>query len=90
MEDFGTLDHQVIDGVGEVTNMIAGGIKKGLTGTSWAFSDVTVPSVIVGQNYDIAYSQGLHFLSMTFEHLNCDTLMVRDRLINVAVSLFRR
>ena len=54
IEKFEALDHQVIDGVGELTNMIAVGIEKGLTGTDSAFSDVTVPSVVVGQSYDIA------------------------------------
>ena len=37
-----TLTPQVVDGVGEMTNIIAGGIKRGLTGTPWAFGNVTV------------------------------------------------
>jgi CheY-specific phosphatase CheX len=89
MEQFAAVDHQVIDGVGELTNMVAGGIKKWLLGTPWAFSDVTVPSVIVGQNYDIAFAQGFRFLALTFEHAQCKSIMVQDRLLCAAVSLFR-
>lgn len=86
---FEKLTPQVIDGAGEMTNIIAGGIKKGLAGTPWGFSHVTVPSVIVGQNYQIAYTRGLQFLSVTFEQANEEALLLDDRLIKVAISLIR-
>jgi len=84
-----TLNHQVIDGVGEITNIIAGGIKKGLGGSPWAFTNVTVPSVIVGQNYQIAYAKGLQYVAATFEHEDKHAVMLSDRLIQVAMSLIR-
>ncbi len=84
-----TLSNQVIDGVGEVTNIIAGGIKKGLAGSAWAFSQVTVPSVIVGQNYQIAYAKGINFLAATFEHQDGQSVLLDHRLIHVAISLIR-
>jgi len=86
---FETLTHEVVDGVGELTNIIAGGIKKRLCSTPWAFSHVTVPSVIVGQNYQIAYAKGLQYLSVTFEHENVEALLLNDRLLQVAISLIR-
>ena len=49
------LTSQVVDGVGEMTNIIAGGIKNKLSRSRWSFSHVTVPSVIIGSNYQIAY-----------------------------------
>ena len=73
-----------IDGVG-----IAGGIKNGLSGSPWGFKYVTVPSVIVGQNYQIAYSRGLQYLSVTFEQTNEEAFMLDDRLIKVAISLLK-
>jgi chemotaxis protein CheX len=88
-ERFDRLTPQVIDGVGEITNMIAGGIKKNLGGSPWAFSHVTVPSVIVGRNYQIAYARGLQYLAATFEHINEEVLLLDDRLIQVAISLIR-
>jgi chemotaxis protein CheX len=83
------MTNQVVDGVGELTNIISGGIKKGLCGSPWLFNQITVPSVIIGKNYQIAYAKGLHFLSVTFEHQTEDALMLADRLLQVAVSLIR-
>lgn len=88
-DHFTHLDAQVIDGVGEMTNIISGGIKNGLAGTTWQFSHVTVPSVIVGRNYQIAYAKGLQFLSVTFEHDDAEAFMLDDRLIKVAISMLR-
>ena len=88
-DHFDRITSQVIDGVGEITNIIAGGVKGGVSGSPWAFSQLTVPSVIVGQNYQIAYANGLQYLCATFEHQNEDILMLDDRLIKVAISLIR-
>ncbi len=88
-EQFQTITHDVIDGVGEITNIIAGGIKKRLARSPWAFSHVTVPSVIVGRNYQIAYMRGLEYLAVTFEHENADVLMLCDRVFQVAISCIR-
>lgn len=88
-DHFNQLDAQVIDGVGEMTNIISGGIKNGLAGSPWQFSHVTVPSVIVGRNYQIAYAKGLDFLSATFEHNNEEAFLLDDRLIKVAISMLR-
>ncbi len=88
-ERFEKLTSQVVDGAGEITNIIAGGIKKGLAGTPWGFKYVTVPSMIIGQNYQIAYVGGLRYLCVSFEHANEETLLLSDRLIKVAISLIR-
>jgi len=88
-EQFDGLTDQVIDGVGEITNIIAGGIKKGLAGSAWSFGHVTVPSVIVGQHYQIAYSKGLEYVSVTFEQTNVESVILDDRLLEVAISLIR-
>jgi chemotaxis protein CheX len=88
-DHFDKLTNQVVDGVGELTNIISGGIKKGLYGSPWVFSHITVPSIIIGQNYQIAYAKGLQFLSVTFEHQTEDVLMLSDRLMQVAISLIR-
>ena len=88
-EQFDRLTPQVVDGVGEMTNIIAGGIKSGLAGTKWAFNQVTVPSVIIGNNYRIAHAAGLEYFGALFEHENQETLILEDRLIQIAVSLIR-
>ncbi len=88
-ERFDQLTPQVVDGAGEITNIIAGGMKNCLAGTQWAFSHVTVPSVIIGQNYQIAYARGLEYVAATFEHNDENSLMLEDRLLQVAISLIR-
>jgi len=72
-----------------MTNIIAGGIKKRLLGTPWAFRHVTVPSVIVGHSYQIAYATGLQYLAATFEHDDPDSVIYDDRVFRVALSLMR-
>ena len=88
-EEVDSLSAQVIDGVGEITNLIAGGIKKGLAGSDWAFQYVTVPSVIIGPNYEITYAKGLEFLSAAFEQQDEEVVMIHDRIVQVTISLLR-
>lgn len=88
-DHFDTLTHQVVDGAGEITNIIAGGIKSMLASTPWSFQHVTVPSVIVGRNYQIAYAKGLHYLAATFEQQDAEAVIFEDRLMQVAISLIR-
>jgi len=86
-EDFTELNSQIVDATGEITNMVVGGIKSALGPTPWAFSQITVPSVIVGQGYSIAYARGLEFLNVTFEHDDPEAVLLDDRLIQVSISL---
>lgn len=84
------LTSQVVDGAGEITNIIVGGVKSSLARTDWAFNQITVPSVIVGQGYSIAYARGLEFLNVTFEHDDPEAVLLTDRLMQVSVSLLRQ
>jgi chemotaxis protein CheX len=86
---FERLSSQVIDGVGELTNMLVGGIKRGLAGSPWAFSHVTVPSVIMGRSYQIAFTKGLQYFSTVFEHETEESLLLDDRLLQVTIALMR-
>ena len=88
-EGFRELNSQVVDGAGEITNIIVGGIKSALSKTPWAFLQITVPSVIVGNGYQIAYARGLDFVSMTFELDDPEAFMLQDRLMTVSISLLR-
>ncbi len=88
-EKFGSLTSQVVDGAGEITNIFVGGIKSSLAGSTWAFSHITVPSVIIGKGYQIAYSKGLDFLCATFERTDAEAIMLEDRLFHVSMSLLR-
>lgn len=88
-ESFQRICPQVVDGVGEITNIVVGGVKSALAGSSWGFSHITIPSVIVGQGYTIAYATGLNFFTATFEHEDAESVMLSERLVQVSVSLLR-
>lgn len=88
-EKYGSLTSQVVDGAGEITNIIVGGIKSALAGSTWAFSNITVPSVIIGKGYQIAYSKGLDFICATFERTDPEAILLEDRLFHVSMSLLR-
>jgi chemotaxis protein CheX len=88
-EKYGSLSSQVVDGAGEITNIIVGGIKSALAGSPWTFSNITVPSVIIGRGYQIAYAKGLDFVCATFERTDSNSIMLEDRLFHVSMSLLR-
>ena len=86
-EQYDRLASQVIDGAGEITNIIVGGIKSIVAGSKWQFSHITVPTVIVGQNFTIAYSRGLEYLTASFEHEDPDSIRLEDRMMHISLSL---
>ena len=79
----------MIDGFGEIGNIITGGIKARLAGSDWSFSRITVPSVIIGDAYEISYSKGLQYLCVTYEHNDPEAIRLEDRLLRISMSLLR-
>ena len=51
MTDFKQITNEVLDGIGEITNVIGGRLKSALAMSGYPLDNVTLPSVIVGQNY---------------------------------------
>ncbi len=88
-DNYTELTSQVVDGAGEITNLIVGGVKSALAGSPWSFLDMTVPSVIVGHGYAINYAKGLQFICATFECADDEVIMLQDRLMQVSVSLLK-
>ncbi len=78
-----------VDGFGELTNIIAGGIKARLSKSEFQFSKITVPSVIIGESYEIAYAKGLEFICVVFELNDPNAIMLEQRLLRVSMSLLR-
>jgi chemotaxis protein CheX len=89
MEEHKAVDAQVVDGVGEITNVIAGGLKTKLSNTPWMIGHITVPSVILGSHYNISYSKGIEYCGVTFEVDDPDTLSIHDRVFSVNTSLIQ-
>jgi chemotaxis protein CheX len=89
MEEYTTINAQVVDGVGEITNIIAGGLKTKLYNTPWMINNITVPSVILGTNYNISYTKGIEYCGITFEIDDPDTMSIQDRVFMVSTSLIQ-
>jgi len=89
MEEHKTINAQVVDGIGEMTNIIAGGLKTKLFNTPWSMNHITVPSVILGDNYNISYSKGIEYCGVTFEVDDPDTITIHDRVFMVNTSLIK-
>jgi len=89
MEEHKAINGQVIDGVGEMTNVVAGGLKTRLANTPWVISSITIPSVILGSQYNISYSKGIEYCSVTFEVDDPDTLSIHERVFMVNASLIQ-
>lgn len=80
-----TIDSQVIDGVGELTNIIAGGIKSRLANTPWQFLSITVPSVIIGADYSLSFIKGIEYVALSFEIIDDNA----NRFFTVSISLMQ-
>ncbi|GHT42046.1 hypothetical protein FACS189443_4590 [Planctomycetales bacterium] len=89
MEEHKTISAQVIDGVGEMTNIISGGLKTKLYNTPWMVNNITVPSVILGSNYHIAFAKGIEYCGITFEIDDPDSMLIHDRVFMVNTSLIQ-
>jgi len=89
MEEHKTINAQVVDGVGEITNVIAGGLKTRLSNTPWVVSNITIPSVILGDHYNISFSKGIEYCGVTFEVDDPDSLSVHDKVFAVSTSLIQ-
>ena len=89
MEEHKTINAQVVDGIGEMTNVVAGGIKTRLSNSPWMISSITVPSVILGSHYNISYSKGIEYCGVTFEVDDPDTLSIHERVFSVDASLIQ-
>ncbi|MGL6197203.1 MAG: chemotaxis protein CheX [Thermoguttaceae bacterium] len=88
-DEFPKINSQVLDGVGELTNIVCGGLKTRLYNTPWMIGNITIPSIIVGSNYNIAYSKGIEFGAVTFEIDDPETLTIQDRIFLVTTSLMQ-
>ena len=89
MEEHKTINAQVVDGVGEITNQVAGGLKTKLANSPWVVSNITIPSVIIGSQYNISYSKGIEYCSVTFEVDDPDTISIHERVFMVSASLIQ-
>lgn len=63
-ETFSTIDHNVVDAVGELANMIVGSAKAQLESLNL---NMGLPTVVVGKNHSVVFPTGIHPIGIPFE-----------------------
>ncbi len=64
-EEFKEINKDVVDAVGEITNMICGGAKKELSESGYVF-DLAIPLMIMGKNVEITQLSKGPIISIPF------------------------
>lgn len=64
-EAYETITSDVVDGVGELTNIIAGDAKNRLSQKGYSF-DIGLPKIVVGRNYVTAQSKSIPCIVIMF------------------------
>ena len=64
-EDFGSITPGVVDGVGELTNIIAGDAKNRLMQKGYKF-EIGLPKIVTGRNYITAQNKAVPCIVISF------------------------
>lgn len=76
-----------IDAVMELGNMVAGGIKRELVSSEFAIENISLPSLVLGQSYSMAYSRGIRTVSVEFELPDMPFSPLNGRFFSSTLSL---
>jgi len=60
------MDEDVMDAIGEILNMIAGGAKQIFSRTGVRFK-ISIPNVVMGKDHMVGKQKNVHCLGMTFK-----------------------
>ena len=66
MEEYTSITEEVVDAVGEITNMIVGSAKRDLEELGFSF-DMAIPMMVVGTELEIAQQSSSVTLQVPFE-----------------------
>lgn len=83
------VNEQVLDAVGEITNIVAGRIKGELSDPAYGVANISCPSIIIGADYHVYQFRGFQTVSVEFELEELPVLFWRERLFSTTVSLSR-
>lgn len=84
------LTEENIDAVMELGNMVAGSIKESLSGTEYELNLSSLPSLVMGQSYEMVFVRGIITAQVQFEVPGMPTSAMGGRFMYVSISLLRR
>jgi len=87
MTEFRAITNEVLDGIGEVTNVIGGRMKSSLATSGYPLDNITLPSVIIGQNYSVTHARGMLVYSVAMMAEDESIVRLHDRLVQVVLTL---
>lgn len=73
-----TMDDDVMDAIGEILNMIAGGAKQVFSKNGIRFK-ISIPNVVAGKNHVVGKQKNVHCIGMTFS-VGDDTFVIEVSL----------
>ncbi|MHC4871388.1 MAG: chemotaxis protein CheX [Planctomycetota bacterium] len=88
-EAFTDICPEVLDGISEIANIIAGQSKASLSTTEWKADRISCPSVVVGSSYFITHYKGMHTASVDFEIADMPVNTHTDKVFSVTISLMK-
>ena len=83
------ITEEAVDGMMELGNMVAGCIKESLLKTHYEVVSISLPSLIVGNSFNVMYARGMATVSVQFELDAFGVMEVHDRFFTCTVSLLR-
>lgn len=83
------IDEESLDGIMELGNMIAGSVKTTLLDSDYRVDQISLPSVIFGQSYQVLYAKGISTVCVEFELEDMPFSALNDRFFSATVSLLR-
>ena len=89
-EEQADISEECVDAICEVGNMIAGSAKEALEGSNYAVSNISVPSLIFGANYNVHFTRGIDTCTVEFELPDMPFAFYDDRIFTVTISLLRQ
>lgn len=83
------INEDCVDAIMEIGNMVAGGIKTALVSTGFAMANISLPSLVLGQSYSMAYARGIQAVSVEFELQQMPFSTMNARYFSSTLSLLR-
>ena len=89
-EEVKEVDTDCLDAVCELSNMIAGRLKFGLSETEFRLDAISCPSVIMGPQYAMHVIRGFHTAAVEFEIEDLPISHMENRFFSVSLSVMRK
>jgi CheY-specific phosphatase CheX len=84
------LDDEMLDGICEIGNIIAGRAKDLLHTSEFSFRSISCPSLVMGGSYNLYHSRGMTTASVEFEIAEIPMTRMHDRFFSVSISTMKR